>query len=140
MSDPFQAREPSTHLPPPVRPKSDYEFSGSQELVIGSLSRLMHFVGGATIAFGLLSLLGMLNARGVGGLVILFQAAAMILVGSLTFVIGSRFGKIPESVGADIAHLMNALAGMRTLYLIQAWAIGVMMVLLGLLVALLILR
>jgi hypothetical protein len=140
MNDPFAAREPSAQPPAPQRPRLDYEFTGPQEAVIASLSNLMHIVGGATIALGLLALLGLLNARGVGGVVIFGQSAAMILIGALTFRIGSRFGRITTSVGADIRHLMQAIAGLRTMYLIQVWAFAVLMVCVTLLILLLVLR
>lgn len=140
MNDPFAAREPSAAPPSAQRPRTDYEFSGAQEAVIASLSNLMHIVGAGTIAFGLLALLSLLNARGIGGVVIFGQSAAMILIGTLTFRIGTRFGRIASSVGADIRHLMEAIAGLRTMYLIQVWAFGVLVVCIVLLIGLLMLR
>ena len=140
MSDPFAAREPAAAPTPVRRPAPEYEFSVKQETVIASLANLMHIVGAGTIAFGALSLLGLLNARGVGGAVILGQGAAMILIGSLTFMIGSRFGRITSSIGADIGHLMEALSGLRTMYLIQVWALAILVACLVLLIGLLVLR
>jgi hypothetical protein len=140
MNDPFAAREPAVAPAPVRRPSPEYEFSAKQEAVIASLSNLMHIVGAGTVAFGVLGLLGLLNARGVGGVVILGQAAAMILIGSLTFVIGTRFGRITNTIGADIGHLMEALAGLRTMYLIQVWAFAILIVCLLLLIGLLVLR
>jgi hypothetical protein len=140
MNDPFAAREPSAQPPTPQRPRTDYEFTGPQEAVIKSLSNLMHLVGAGTIAFGVLALFGLLNARGVGGVVIFGQSAAMILIGSLTFMIGSRFGRITTSVGADIRHLMEAIAGLRTMYLIQVWSIGIVFGCVLLLILVLVLR
>jgi hypothetical protein len=140
MTEPFAAREPAAVPPPAVRPKLGYEFTGPQEAVIASLSRMMHIVGGASIAFGLLALLGLLNARGVGGLVIFAQSAAMILIGALTFSIGTRFGRITTSIGADINHLMDALGGLRTMYLIQVWAFAILVACLALIILMLVLR
>jgi hypothetical protein len=140
MNDPFAAREPSAQPPVAQRPRTDYEFTGPQEAVIASLSNLMHLVGAGTIAFGLLALLGLLNARGVGGVVIFGQSAAMILIGTLTFSIGTRFGRITSSVGADIRHLMEAIAGLRTMYLIQVWAFAILIVCVVLLVVLVAMR
>ncbi len=140
MNDPYAAREPATVAPPARRVTPEYEFTGPQETVIASLSNLMHIVGAGTIAFGALGLLGLLTARGVGGVVIFGQSAAMILIGSLTFVIGTRFGRISSTMGADIRHLMTAIAGLRTMYLIQVWAFAILIVCLVLLIGLLVLR
>lgn len=139
MNEPFAAREPSAELPAAIRAKP-YEFTGPQEATISSLANLMHIVGAANIALGLLSLLSLMNARGIGGVVILGQAAAMLLMGSITWVVGSRFKRISDTIGSDIAYLMNALGGLRTLYLVQVWALGILLVCLALLILLLILR
>lgn len=140
MNDPFAAREPATAPPPVQRPRTDYEFTGPQEVVIASLANLMHLVGAGTIALGLLGLAGLLNARGVGGVVILAQSAAMLLIGTLTFRIGTKFGRITTSVGADIRHLMDAIAGLRTIYLVQVWAFGILLVCIVLLILLIVVR
>ncbi len=53
--------------------------------------------------------------------------------------VGTRFGRITTSKGTDIDHLMDALRGLRTMYLLQAWSLGLVAVILILLVLVLVL-
>lgn len=125
MNDPFAAREPSATPPAPRRPTpADYEFNPRQEQTIASLARLMQVIGGASILFGALALLALLGSRS-NALVVLIQSGLMIAIGGLTFSVGARFYRIRDSVGRDIAHLMDALNGLRTIYLVQAWVLGI---------------
>lgn len=131
MNDPFAAREPSATPPVPNRPApASYEFSPVQEQTISSLARLMQVIGGTSILFGALALLALLGSRS-NALVVLVQSSLMITIGGLTFSVGGRFYRIRDSVGRDITHLMDALAGLRTIYLVQAWALGIALVFLA---------
>lgn len=139
MNDVTAARGPVAPVLP--RPGLGYEFNPMQEAAIASLSRLMHIVGAASVVFALLGLLALRGAHGAGGIVILAQSTAMIVIGILTFSVGTRFGRIASSSGADIKHLMEAIGGLRTMYLIQVWAIvAIVAIVAGLLVILLLNR
>lgn len=129
MSTTFEAREPSA-VPPVARLPTPFEFSAPQEMLIGSLGRLMRIVGVVSLAFGLLvGVLGLI-ARG-NGLVALVQAGIMVAIGLLTYSAGSRFGRVAETTGRDIAHLMEALDRVRTIYLVQVWLLGIALALLA---------
>ncbi len=129
MNEIFAAREPSAAPPPPVRP-APFEFSGPQEALFTSLSKLMRFVGGASIVFGLLALLTLLQARG-NALVVLIQATLMVAMGWLTMSAGGSFRQVSETSGRDISHLMEALTRLRTIYLFQVWMLALALVFLA---------
>jgi hypothetical protein len=124
MNDPFAAREPMAAPPPAVRhTPADYEFSPTQERTIASLARLMQIIGGASMLFGVLALLALFGSRS-NALVVIIQSALMITIGALTLKVGGSFDRIRASIGSDIKHLMTALQGLRTIYLVQAWVLG----------------
>lgn len=139
MNDPFAARDPAPAPPPAARPRP-YEFSAAHEAIIASLANLMHIVGAANIALGALSVFAAFGSRGAGAVVVLGQAAAMLLIGSLTWIVGTRFKRISDSVGNDISNLMDALGGLRTMYLVQVWALGLLLGAMALLIGVLMLR
>lgn len=121
MSDPYAAREPSPTQPVPSRPVP-FEFSATHERLIASLANLMKIAGGVTVAFGLLLVLAMFQDPRQA-IVLGIQSALMIAIGWLTFGAGGYFAKVAATRGEDIPHLMEALARLRTAYLIQVWAL-----------------
>lgn len=129
MSDLFSAREPSASPPPPVRPVP-FEFNVPQEALIASLANLMRFVGGASVLVGAILLLALLQ-NPANALVVLIQSALMIVLGALTWSAGSRFRQVSETSGRDITHLMDALDRLRTIFLIQVWALIIALVFLA---------
>ncbi len=129
MSEIFAAREPSASPPPPVRPAA-FEFNVLQEALIASLAKLMHIAGGASVVFGAILLLALLQ-KPANALVVLIQSALMIVVGGLTWSAGSRFRQVSDTVGHDISHLMEALDRLRTVFLIQVWVLGIALVFLA---------
>jgi hypothetical protein len=126
--------------PPPTAPGSagpesaardgvgTYEFSPEQNAVIGSLAWYMRVFGVVLIAFGGLQLVaGVLESRSgspvpfFGGLlgVIIYG-----LMGVLTVGVASHFRQIVDSRGKNVGHLMDALEGLKWIYAIQVWLIG----------------
>ena len=123
MSTTFDAREPAA-VPPAAKLPTPFEFSAPQEALIGSLGRLMRIVGVVSLLFGVLvGVLGLM-ARG-NAIVALIQAGMMVAIGLLTYSAGSRFRQVAETTGRDIAHLMEALDRVRTIYLVQVWLLGI---------------
>lgn len=123
MSTTFEAREPALVPPPPKLP-APFEFSAPQEALIGSLGRLMRIVGLVSLVFGgLVAVLGLM-ARG-NAIVALVQGGMMVAIGLLTYSAGSRFRQVVDTTGRDIAHLMEALDRVRTIYLVQVWVLGI---------------
>lgn len=121
MTEPQVARQPlPTNLVPP-RP-APFEFSATQERLIASLANLMKIAGGVTATFGLLLVLAMFQDPRQA-IVLGIQSALMIAIGWLTFAAGGYFAKVAATRGEDIPHLMEALARLRTAYLIQVWAL-----------------
>lgn len=114
------AREPLPTKPPP-RPVP-FEFSASQERLIASLAKLMKIAGGVTLAFGGLLVLAMFQDPRQA-LVLGIQSALMIAIGWLTLAAGGYFDRVASTRGEDIPHLMEALARLRTAYMIQVWAL-----------------
>ena len=129
MSTTFDAREPLA-VPPAAKLPAPFEFSAPQEVLIGSLGRLMRIVGVVSLLFGgLVAVLGLM-ARG-NAIVALVQAGMMVAVGLLTYSAGSRFRQVVDTSGRDIAHLMAALDRVRTIYLVQVWVLGIALALLA---------
>jgi hypothetical protein len=126
MNDPYAAREPSAVPPVPNRP-APFEFSAPQEMLISSLARLMKIAGAASAGFGAILLLALLQ-NPPNALVLLIQSALMIAVGVLTWSAGARFRQVSDTTGRDIALLMDALDRLRTIYLIQVWALVIALV------------
>lgn len=123
MSTTFEAREPALVPPAPKLP-APFEFSAPQEALIGALGRLMRIVGLVSLVFGgLVAVLGLM-ARG-NAIVALVQGGMMVAIGLLTYSAGSRFRQVVDTTGRDIAHLMEALDRVRTIYLVQVWVLGI---------------
>lgn len=115
------AREPLPTKPPAPRPLP-FEFSATQERLIASLANLMKIAGGVTVAFGGLLVLAMFQDPRQA-LVLGIQSTLMIAIGWLTFAAGGYFDRVATTRGEDIPLLMEALARLRTAYMIQVWAL-----------------
>lgn len=125
------ANEPGfASAPPPLRPlptpapaapavSSQYEFTYSENAVIGNLGSKMSLVG--------LFMLGIGFFFFVTGLVrwaqshdldigLLFLSLLFIVVGIWTHRAGREFRSVAETQGKDISHLMAALANLLKLY------------------------
>ncbi|WP_413167377.1 hypothetical protein ACL6C3_11885 [Capilliphycus salinus ALCB114379] len=125
---------------------SGYEFSSSQNELIGDLAKKMNFVAILLIAFGTLGILtGVINiftALGTAetaGIVLgnIIQGAFSLLIGIWTRNAAQAFKKIVTTAGTDIENLMMALGELRKLYTLQYWLviIGLVFILIGLVIA-----
>ena len=125
---------------------SGYEFSSSQNELIGDLAQKMNFVAILLIAFGILGILtGLINLfRALGtpetaGIVLsnIIQGVFSLLIGTWTRNAAKAFKKIVTTAGTDIENLMMALGELRKLYTLQYWLviIGLVFILIGLVIA-----
>ncbi len=116
---------------------SEYEFSSSQNELIGDLAKKMSFVATLSIVTGILVL--------IFGIIILISAFAepqgfpeavnaliqgvfFLLIGTWTKNAGSAFKRIVTTAGADIENLMGALGELRKLYTLQYWLVILLLV------------
>lgn len=116
---------------------SEYEFSSSQNELIGDLAKKMSFVATLSIAAGVLVL--------ISGIIILISAFAepqsfaqainsliqgtfFLLIGIWTRNAGSAFKRIVTTSGADVENLMGALGELRKLYTLQYWLVILVLV------------
>jgi hypothetical protein len=107
--------------PHPEPPGTDeYEFSARDERVIGDLGRNLRFVGAATMALAVvLVVLGthrMTSVRDWDVVSTLLLALAVFLVGSWMRASGREFGKVAETYGRDVTHLMNAIGSLGRVF------------------------
>jgi hypothetical protein len=136
-------------------PSSTYEFSPSQNELVGNLAKKMRLVGLVTIVFGVLALLaGIVHAVGLVSneaartdmaipmtVAMFLYAFVYLCFGVWTRQAGNGFYGIAATQGNDIGHLMNALANLRKIYTVMyaliiialiAYAIMVVLVVIGL--------
>ncbi|MEA5517708.1 hypothetical protein [Limnoraphis robusta] len=109
---------------------SGYEFSTSQNELIGDLAKKMNFVATLLIAIGILGIfLGIINifnalsASEKTAIVLnnLIQGVFSVLVGTWTKNAAKAFTQIVTTAGTDIENLMIALGELRKLYTLQYW-------------------
>ncbi len=111
---------------------AEYEFSNSQNELIGDLAKKMNFVATLLIALGVLALIaGILSlisvftepgpeaiSAAINGLI---QGIFSLLIGTWTKNAASAFKQIVSTAGTDIENLMIALGELRKLYTLQYW-------------------
>jgi len=96
-----------------------YEFTHTQNSVIGRLSLYMQIVGGLIVAWGAF---GVFIGSGFG----YFLSAILFVIGLCSWRAGVAFKKIVKSEGSDISHLMEALTNIRNVYLAQVVICGLL--------------
>ena len=97
--------------------QSQYEFSEKENILVGSLSKKMRYVGIIGIVFGILEIIS-----GVfGEKISIFKGVISIIVGIWTMRASESFQKIVDTTGSDITNLLNALSEMKKLYTLQFW-------------------
>src|SRR5271157_5059231 len=107
--------------PAPVAPavSSRYEFSYSDNLIIGNLGSKMSFVGLFMLGIGLFFFVSVI-IRWVQShhleVALLFLTLLLIVVGIWTHRAGREFRSVAEAQGKDISHLMGALENLHKLY------------------------
>ncbi|MBI3910510.1 MAG: hypothetical protein HY320_06185 [Armatimonadetes bacterium] len=135
--EPLEPAAPDVTPPqasPPV--PTPYEFDAEQSKLIAGLGELMRDVGAFVVLIGVLHGVvgGLLTvAQRRSGLVFLVQAVVAILIGLWTRSAGEHFQRITTTAGADMQHLMNALAELRRIYSLQRTLILVALILVGIL-------
>lgn len=118
-------------------PLSEYEFSSSQNELIGDLAKKMNFVATLLIVIGVLGIIaGVINLFNTvpaseKTTIILnnfVQGFFSLLTGIWTRNAAMAFGKIVSTVGTDIENLMIALGELRKLYGLQYWLVIIALV------------
>jgi len=106
-----------------------YEFTGSQNELIGDLGRKMHFVGILMILGAILSLasgvIALFTAKtngfsniNISGLV---QGIFLLVTGLWTRNAAQSFKRVVNTTGSDIENILGALGELRKLYTLQYW-------------------
>jgi hypothetical protein len=119
-----------------------YEFSGSQNELIGDLSKKMNFVGILMIAAAVLSLItGILAlvaafAEGTFDISSILQGILLLFVGLWTRNAAQAFKRVVTTTGTDIENLMGALGELRKLYTLQYWLTVIVLIFLAIAVLL----
>jgi hypothetical protein len=114
-----QLRPPPTPVPATPAVTSQYEFTYSENTIIGNLGSKMSFVGLFMLGIGLfffgsgLIRWGQSHDLDVGQL---FLSLLFIVFGIWTHRAGREFRSVAETQGKDISHLMVALANLLKLY------------------------
>lgn len=111
-----------------------YEFSTSQNELIGDLGKKMNFVGILMIIGAVLTLIS-----GIVGLVTgarqgmfdfssLIQGVFLLITGLWTRNAAQAFNRVVSTVGADIENMLGALGELRKLYTLQYWLIIIVLI------------
>ena len=115
--DPAQASPDAAPVSLPAF--SQYEFSYSENLVIGNLGSKMSFVGLFMLGIGLFFFVSVL-IRWVQShhleVALLLLTLLLIVVGIWTHRAGREFRGVAETHGKDVSHLMAALENLLRLY------------------------
>jgi hypothetical protein len=112
----------------------EYEFSSSQNALIGDLGKKMNFVGILMIIGAVLAL--------ISGAVALFSSAAqntldfssiiqgifLLITGLWTRNAAQAFNRVVNTTGSDIENMLGALGELRKLYTLQYWLIIILLV------------
>lgn len=118
-----------------------YEFTSSQNELIGDLGKKMNFVGILTIVGGVLSLvlgiaslfipgfgsgaIGQGGAPGQGGITLDFssflQGLFLLITGLWIRNAAQSFKRVVTTTGSDIENILGALGELRKLYNLQYW-------------------
>ncbi|ERT07162.1 hypothetical protein M595_2887 [Lyngbya aestuarii BL J] len=116
---------------------SGYEFSSSQNELIGDLAKKMNFVAILLIVIGVLGIVvGVVNLftalaaseKTVIVLNNLIQGFFSLLIGTWTRNAAKAFKQIVTTAGTDIENLMIALGELRKLYTLQYWLVIIALV------------
>jgi hypothetical protein len=117
---------PSAGGPGSIGPQ--YEFTPEQCQVIGRLASYMTIFGVALLLGGAGQLLDGLVSGRPRGAAQFIQGALGLVIGGLTAYAAAGFRLAVETRSRDVDHLMAALSGLKLVYAIQVWAVGVALV------------
>ncbi len=119
----------------------DYEFSAAQNESFTQLADIIRFVailillfGGLGIAAGALNL-SIGNRELLTAGVLIGEGVLGIALGTWLRLAAGSFEDVAHTDGADITHLMSALSRLASVFRLQAWLLGLsLLLLLGVLV------
>lgn len=115
---------------------SQYEFSGSQNELIGDLAKKMNFVGILMIASGVISIIvgivTLFASQGAFDFSSIVNGVLLLLIGFWTRNAAQAFRRVVNTTGTDIENLMGALGELRKLYTLQYWLTIVVLIFLAL--------
>jgi hypothetical protein len=112
--------------PGDVAPAREYEFDMNENEVIDGLASPMKLVGIISIVFGVLTLIpAFLSIASFGGMLLLFEAIALLAIGGWLTGAARAFRDIVTTDGSDISNLMIALRKLRSVYTLQAWIMAI---------------
>jgi len=94
-----------------------YEFSEKENLLVGSLSKKMRFVGMVGIVFGIIEVI----SGALGEKISIFKGIISMIVGIWTMRASTSFQLIVDTTGNDITNLLAALTELKKLYTLQFW-------------------
>lgn len=100
----------------------NYEFSSTEERLIGDLAGKMKFVSYFFIAIGILQIFaGLLRITVLEGISTIINGIIYLFIGWWTYRSGASFGLVAKTRGHDIENLMNALKQLKNLYALVYW-------------------
>jgi hypothetical protein len=114
-----------------------YEFTNSQNELIGDLAKKMNFVGILMIASGVISVLAgivtLFTALSQGGFDFssIINGVFLVLIGWWTRNAAQAFGRVVSTTGMDVENIMGALGELRKLYTLQYWLIIIVLIFLA---------
>ena len=108
----------------------EYEFDAQENEVIGGLASAMRFVGVVFIVLGILnSLGGVVGGINLPAMITLGQGVLLIVIGGWLIGGAGSFRDVVTTEGNDISHMMAALRKLRSVFTLQAWVLGIVIVL-----------
>ncbi|ACK73183.1 hypothetical protein PCC7424_4826 [Gloeothece citriformis PCC 7424] len=114
---------------PPIGEPPNYEFSSTQERLIGDLAGKMKFVSYFFIAVGIIQIIaGFLQITYVEGISSIINGIIYLFIGWWTYRSGSSFGSVAKTRGHDIENLMDALKQLKNLYTLLFWLLIIALV------------
>lgn len=114
-----------------------YEFTSSQNELIGDLAKKMNFVGILMAISGVISLIaGILTlfatfSQGTFDFSSIVNGVFLLLIGLWTRNAAQSFSRVVNTTGTDIENMMGALAELRKLYTLQYWLIIIVLIFLA---------
>lgn len=114
-----------------------YEFTSSQNELIGDLAKKMNFVGILMAISGVISLIaGVLTlfaafSQGTFDFSSIVNGVLLLLIGLWTRKAAQSFSRVVNTTGTDIENMMGALGELRKLYTLQYWLIIIVLIFLA---------
>lgn len=100
-------------------PGPRFEFGASENAVIERTARWVGLWGWIAVAAGILLLVGGLMTLDEGGVAQLVLGAVYILIGLYFRGAGKSLGRVVETTGNDVSHLMDALDRLTAAFRVQ---------------------